>query len=351
MKSFGNTPSQNNWIFSNESQKESLLNEMRGNLFEYLFAKYLANHFKILGKFERGLNPELSKQFQTYQSYILQYFPELPAQLAQLAKEAANEFLNKTCSIENELLPKEISLVEVVGKVTGQSGKSQEADILLFAGENEAELGISLKMMHVRGYVNTKSGGAQSFVEKYFQGIDKSADYQDRFFEAVQSNYDQIVQKTCQILEIPTSSIASGDWKDYLSSKLPGQQPPEVREHIHLGYNKMIKSLYEIFLELNEQDPEGLRASLLKLFGMTGDKNVSVMCYYSQDYGLDGMDILTKQSLSEELKSMQIQAEPPTKSSFTVETTSYSLQVRIKPMNEFTVPSYKINCSVKKKNW
>lgn len=343
MNSFGNTPSQNNWIFSNQSQVESLLNEMRGNLFEYLFAKNLANHFKILEKFERGINSELSDQFRIYQTHILQHFPDLPQKLLGLAEQAVGKFHE-----HRSILPDEVSDIQVVGKVTGQAKESQEADILLYEAPGNICLGISLKMMHVRGYVNTKSGGAQSFVEKYFQSITGVENYHDRFLDSVQSNYEQIVQKTCQILDIPTASISNGEWKNYLESRLPGQQPPEVREQIHLGYNKMILSLYEVFKEMHTAEPVQFKSCLTQLFGMTGANNVSVMCYYSKDYNLDDLDILTKDQLEKELEDLEIQAEAPEKSSFTINTPKYSLQVRIKPMNEFTVPSYKINCSVKK---
>ena len=206
-------------------------------------------------------------------------------------------------------------------------------------------------MMHIRGYVNTKSGGAQSFVEKYFQPLSHVENYQSRFADSVRVNYDQIVQKTCQVLDIPTSSIASGDWKNYLDSRLPGQQPSEVRELIHFGYNKMAITLYEVFKDMQTSEPLNFRECLSKLFGMSGTNNISVICYYTKNYDLDYLDFMTKEYLERELNELMIQKKIPTKSSFNIETKSYSLQVRIKPMNEFTVPSYKINCSVKKTNY
>lgn len=344
MSSFENTPGENNWVFTTDVQVESLLNEMRGNLLEYLLAWNLAKHFKILKKFEAGQDSELSKQFATYQSYILQKFPDLPTRLRKLSLEVMHELLDRMPSeLKADISIQNLKDIKVVGKVSGRV--QNESDILLFT--QKRTVGLSLKMMHTRGFVNTKSGGAQSFILKYFGALDIAENLQFQFNQAIQMDFDQLVRNVCQNLEIPFENIETGDWKEYLASKLPGQQNPEIRKMIHQCYNKMANHLYYSFQELYTADKNRFMHCLISLYGLSDQNLYSVLCFYDQEYSLNELEVLGRDELMQELEKMEIQPEAPTKSSFEIYSDRFILQVRIKPMNEFTVPSYKVNCSLK----
>lgn len=340
MNSFANTPGENNWVFPSNVQVESLLNEMRGNLLEYLVAWNLAKHFKILKKFEAEQDPELFEQFRTYQSFILQKFPDLPQKLKGLAGELSEALIRQ---LPPTLTKEKVLSIRVIGKLVGT--KRNEADIL-FQTE-QGEVGLSLKMMHTHGFVNTKSGGAQSFIEKYFGPITGAGDIQKSFESCVLETFQQMVRQSCSLLDIPLEYANDDRWKDYLDSRLPGQQIPAVKEKIHQAYNKMAIELHQSFQQLYQVNPLEFKQCLLQLYGLSHPRNFSVLCFYDKDYTLDQMELIYPEQVVKELEQMQIQLDPPHRSSFNIETPQKILQVRIKPMNEFTVPSYKINCSVK----
>ena len=52
--------------------------------------------------------------------------------------------------------------------------------------------------------------------------------------------------------------------------------------------------------------------------------------------------------LDEELRSLKFRMDDKEKSSFEISLSKILLQIRCKPMNKFTVPGLKINCSIKK---
>ena len=74
--------------------------------------KKLANHFKIQEKFERSINSQLAAQFHSYQTHLLQHFPDLPQKLMSLADRAVQQFLRV-----GSKLPEKLVDIKVVGKV------------------------------------------------------------------------------------------------------------------------------------------------------------------------------------------------------------------------------------------
>ena len=57
---------------------------------------------------------------------------------------------------------------------------------------------------------------------------------------------------------------------------------------------------------------------------------------------------MTGETLRQELKTLKINGLKKGLSSFEIGLESLTLQIRVKPMNIFTVPAMKVNCSVKK---
>ena len=57
---------------------------------------------------------------------------------------------------------------------------------------------------------------------------------------------------------------------------------------------------------------------------------------------------MTREILQQELETLKINELKRGLSSFEIDFESLTLQIRVKPMNIFTVPAMKVNCSVKK---
>lgn len=342
MTSFENTPSQNNSL----AQSESLLNEVRGNLFEYLIASNLAQRYGLSHEFNSVQEPNLVQQLQDYQNYLLQEKSELLSQLVSLSRPCAQDLFSYLSSHHKNL---SIKNVLVLGKVQSDLSKLyEEADILVQNGGDQA-LGISLKMINHRGSINTKSGGARSFIEKYFNQISLSSESQKEFNSCIDESFERMSQRVCDILGIDYFGQNNSDWRDELESRLPGQQIPEVREIIHESYQKMAIKLFEIFHQLLNQNREEFLSGLVSLCGISSKNNISAIFQYKEDYVLHDSHFLDFNSVKCFIESGSLQNDAPKKSSFDYSTDRFDLMIRIKPMNEFTVPSYKINCSLKLK--
>ena len=76
------------------AQKEALLNELKGNLFEYLVGSFMARNLKIERQFIESFGGEIRSQLTNYETWIRNYEPELLKQLPVLARTMANDLCN-----------------------------------------------------------------------------------------------------------------------------------------------------------------------------------------------------------------------------------------------------------------
>ena len=94
----------------------------------------------------------------------------------------------------------------------------------------------------------------------------------------------------------------------------------------------------------------GLRQSLLPLVGFSWEEIIQVHCHHKegaqgQRYQLDKCQVFD--SGLDKKEAMRIGDVIPGGASFEVFWGPLRLQIRVKPMNVFTVPGLKMNCPVK----
>ena len=111
--------------YEDTSQNEALINEFKGNLFEYLVASHLAKSFQIESRFITSFGGAIKEQLSAYESWLRKNDPVLTQKLPILAKQTALELQSS--------LPKEIDNVIVMGKSAGGSHNDsyKEADLVI----------------------------------------------------------------------------------------------------------------------------------------------------------------------------------------------------------------------------
>ncbi|MGB0454341.1 MAG: hypothetical protein ACPGJV_11580 [Bacteriovoracaceae bacterium] len=333
------------WEFDRSQQSESLLNEMRGNLFEYLVAYEVACFYGLQSSFENTQHPHVVEQLRHYQSWILKNYPDLVSKIMGLSKKFVQSLEEKEI-FKN--WPKPESIV-VSGKKVGanRNSASGEADIILSVNDRDDQsLYLSLKMCRKNSFINTKSAGAKSFIEKYFDhSVSKSI--QEEFNLFIDQSFEQMALELYQLYGLNFTGGFDKAWDETIGSRLPGNQEVPAKEIIRDHYQRLARRLYSIVSQLFTENAEQFRETLLILQGFDNPEVVQLNCLYQNEYEFDSAYALEYAKLKDDFSDLLIEDGIGT-SSFHILSKNWSFQIRIKPMNEFTTNSYKINCSLKK---
>jgi hypothetical protein len=319
---------------------DSLLNEYKGNLFEFLVAQRLSQAFSIEGQFLSDLLPVYKEQLIKYELELKKLDPEISIKLPKLAQKTFDYVVH-----ELNFLPVKIFLV---GKVANSSNQDLEStDILLLNAINELK-GISLKLSKDQSFINTKSGGVRSFLQEYFCH-DEVISFQNALNLKMNVLYQTFAREVYDIFDL-------GEFDDFKRfrkegfSELPGSLEGEARKSLLKYYNESIKVFYDYLKQINSIDRELFQQAILRLIGFT-DKNLIQVLVSHENH-----EIKKIQSYSiNEFKNMFFEfreksVEELTTSSLHLESNKLTLQIRLKPMNVFTTASMKVNCSIKHKN-
>lgn len=330
-----------------KTQKEALINELKGNLFEYLVASFLSRKYGIEKEFMSSFDGGIKSQLSKYEMWLRENDKDLIFQLPILAQKTAFEI--------TECLPKEINSIFVIGKITGSSQKSfwNEADILCLSGEKEYP--ISLKLCKANAYVNTKSGGVKSFIEKYFSSLDKSVLWQDCLNKAVDKSFSKMAFKVHELAGIEFSGKFEKSWTELGLSELPGKLPKDMNAIVVNSYHEIVKVIHEAFIDMNFSNKDEFLKSLFPIIGMGHPEIIQVTCFHGVNtinglkkrYQLKDIIVSGSKKILNNLQLTEIMPLKDGLSSFEVKFKQFTLQIRVKPMNKFTAPSFKINCSVK----
>ena len=145
----------------NNTNSNALINEYKGNLFEYLVAISTAKRLGIEAAFLQSFGGEAKQRLTFYQHELMELDRSLYTQLPVFAEEVA-ELLYKKAS------DRKIENILVMGKSAGASHDESygECDIMMVSQKHQYPY--SLKFCKYGAYVNTKSGGIRSFFNKYF---------------------------------------------------------------------------------------------------------------------------------------------------------------------------------------
>jgi hypothetical protein len=317
----------------NEQQKQALINEIKGNLFEYLVAHQLARALNLETSFLRELSPQMKSILTDYETWLRENERDLLIRLPELALQTASE-LKKQVNFRAER-------ILVIGKIAAgfHDDSFNEADILVL--NTDHTLPISLKMCRVHALVNTKSAGIKSFVSKYFKAFLKAQIFQETLNSFVDESFSNMAQTLYANHGLDYVSGFDGLWD---GPDLPGELSNEDKEVLSQLYQNLIHQLYEICVELYKSDAKLFIECLAPLMGFGNQKILNITCFYKKGYSLDGLQV---SDLSDFSDQVELIPPKPGNSSFEIKFAKQALQLRIKPMNKFTTPSYKVNCSIR----
>jgi hypothetical protein len=322
-------------------RQEALLNEYKGNIFEYLVCIEISKIFNKEIHFISALPLDLQVILEQQESFLRNYYPYLLIELPKLAAKAATEFVKK------EKL-KSIDRVLLAGKklATTQDSNFKEADILVYKS-SDSYLPISLKLSKMNAFVNTKSAGVRTIFDKYFDQFE-DVSLQEDFNHFVDIEYESLAIKLHDILDIPYTNLFE-NWERLEKPVLPGQLEGQCHVDLIDYYKKVNKYLFKTFSDLLEKDKSKFLDGVLRLMGFSNSEMIQLTAFYllkNEEFVKTKVDVsYLKDIYTSEMFHIEMKHNP---TNFEVKLNDSILQVRIKPMNKFTSKSYKVNCSIKK---
>lgn len=340
-----------------KAQSEALLNEIKGNIFEFLLAAQICRLKGIEGVFLRTFSQlgegKALEDLKGYQQWLRSSDPELYSRLPQLAEEVATLLLAK----EGPLADVELENILVTGKAGAVSGQESFGEADLWLKTTQGDVPLSLKLCKKGAFVNTKSGGIRSFIEKYFGEFPGVQDYQEKLNATLDKSFTLMAQELYEWADLPFDESAiktqfSPEWVELGLSELPGELDPQAREILFTHYHRVISVLFSILHDLYEQDQELFKKSLAPLVGMSLENMIQLTCFHCEDkeqgrYQLASLQSYDWHEFSVGLGGLKFGPLQKKISSFEIYLGKKKLQIRVKPMNKFTVSALKVNCSLK----
>lgn len=335
--------------YNNQVQKEAILNEFKGNLFEFLVAQGLAVKSNVEDQFLLGLPMDFKMKLASYEELIRTHEPKLLVKLPNLAMLTVNRIWEDV-----SLSKLSFSQWNVIGKMvaTNDNETWNETDIVgtykAESGENK-KLAISLKLTKDHSFINTKSAGVKSFLTKYFSSYgDIVVSMQNELNSEVDESFLMMGHRLYSIIDTEFRGSFNSEWSDHYT-ELPGELNPEMRSIVHENYHRVALKLSSLLQRLKEKSPELFFDSLYALCGFGHAEIIQVNCFHN-DYDLKEISIKKFEDLfTKTNKGCALLPIKDLASSVDIIMGKMTLQVRVKPMNKFTTAAYKINCSIKVK--
>lgn len=328
------------WNFNNVAQNEALINELKGTLFEFRLAQELAQHFNLLPLFLSQVPSELTARLQHYEMWLRQNDRVLLKGLIGLGQKTSQFLIDHL-----DFTPENIVL-------TGKEQQSEwgEGDLCLILGERKQY--ISLKLCKDHAFVNTKSGGIKSFVEKYF-----GDSFGALAFE-VQQRIDSTLAQSYQLLgQQLYHQFDFGDFNGQFDERwptdwlLPGQLPPEAKVFMYQHYGRVIQELWRGLAQLNEKSHDDFLECLYPLFGFANDAVLQLICYHGEEannkYQLKNILLRDRSFMAKQLARLELKAPKNDLASVDWQMGEMTFQLRVKPMNKINAEALKVNCSLK----
>lgn len=335
----------------NQIQIESLINECKGNLFEFLVAQNLSRISKSEGDFLLSLPRDFKQRLLFYEETIREFDSELLKNLPNLASEVAKSLVEHP---HLSLLDKQKLTFAVIGKMVATNDNTiwNETDIVAMYVDSsgiEKKQYISLKLTKDHSFTNTKSAGIKSFIDKYFSAYETLASKcQNNLNREVDESFHMMGHKLYSMIDQDFNGSFDGRWSEHYT-ELPGELAPEMKEVVYLNYNRVAQKLREFLGELYELDSEKFYLSLHALCGFSNQDLLQVHCVH-QNALIKAVEIKSHSDLfANDSAEIQLMPLGHAASSFDVVFKKFILQIRVKPMNKFTTAAYKINCSIKMK--
>lgn len=329
--------------FDTVAQKEALINEYKGNLFEYLVGSNIARTFGIEEAFINSFGGEIREKLKQYEMWLRENDSELLQELPVLAGELSKTLIQK--------LPSDVENIYVVGKIKSCHKKDlwKEADLIMIS--NDKEIPVSIKLSKEKSFVNTKSGGIKSFFEKYFNSFENVNEWQNELNCSVDESFYRLGHELYSLAGLEFKGSFNEDWMESGYSELPGQLDSEMNKPIKEHYHRIISKLYEIICCCHQESKEKFTRSLYELQGMGNEAMIQAICFHgtgnNRKYVFKDLIIADYQDIMDNMGTIEIGKLSKGKSSFEIRMKDRILQIRVKPMNKFTTQALKVNCSVK----
>ncbi len=315
--------------------QQSLVNEVKGHLFEYVFSHFLAQKGDGEYDFTSSLSESEMNRLKEYQYTVLKNDPVLYRQLPILAKAMSDYYVDFHRG-------KEIKNIALVSRL---KNADHNADVIVEFSDGKKDF-VSLKLCKLNVFVNTKSAGIKSFFSKYFFQANSS---QDKLNLRVTQAFEKMRYLLLDTYGYDLGSMDFQAWTSDGQATLPGQLPDRVREYLLEYYHHCLMGIYDEVNFLLEKQPVTVCKTFLDLCGLNGHGR-HLFCFHqgTSTYKLAKITDLDARELKEEIPILQ--APSRGSSYFLVKYKSIVLQIRVKPMRDFTVPAMKINCSIKLKD-
>jgi hypothetical protein len=333
----------------NQLQIESLLNECKGNLFEFLVGQSLSRRFKKEDVFLLSLPRDFRGRLQFYEETIRSHDSNLLENLPKLAF-AVSENLEHHALFKNKM---NLSFT-VIGKMVATNSTElwNETDIVVteeVQNGHQKKYFLSLKLTKDHSYTNTKSAGIKSFIEKYFSSFGSQAIlYQSKLNHSVDESFYMMGYKLYSLIDQEFRGNFDSRWSNHYT-ELPGELNPQMKQFVHDNYFRVAQKIHEFLRELQLIDAHKFYQSLHALCGFGNPDILQVSCFH-QNALLKEIVIKSHSDLfTNDPSEIRIKELTPGMGSFDISFERFILQIRVKPMNKFTTAAYKINCSIKTK--
>ncbi|MDD4976080.1 MAG: hypothetical protein PHY93_17120 [Bacteriovorax sp.] len=335
--------------YSNQIQKEAILNECKGNIFEFLVAQGLASRSGVEDHFLMNLPLDFKNKLGSYEELMRTHEPKLLVKLPKLSNLTVKRIWEEVGLDQYQFVQ-----WKVIGKMVATNDNEfwNETDIVgtykTFEG-NEKHLSLSLKLTKDHSYTNTKSAGVKSFLTKYFQAFgDVVINFQKELNSEVDESFLMMGHRLYTLIDREFEGSFNSEWSAN-HSELPGELPPEMRTIVHENYHRVALKLSGILDQLKLIDRHLFFDSLAALCGFGHSEIIQVSCFH-QDYELKEVTIKNYDDFfSKTNKECDLLPIKDLASFVEIIMGKMTLQVRVKPMNKFTTAAYKINCSIKVK--
>ena len=315
--------------------RDALLNEYKGNLFEFLVCIEIASKFDLLNNFYHDLNPSAQKMLEQQESFLRNYYPYLIVELPKLAHQSVQ-------SLVDNITIESVQNVSMIGKSMSSHKLENFSEEDIVIKTSDRDLRISLKMAKSGSFVNSKSAGLRSFFTKYFSDFD-SNHLQNDFNEFCKREFEM----TSYELHREVGLEYSGDfklWEDNHYPVLPGKLDQNLKEILYVFYEKVNDFLFDSMTHFFQTKPLVLSQMLNRLKGYSSDDLIQLTAFYK----LKDDKFVDCHFLTQTLEASDPIVKIVKKSKvLDIYFQNSILQIRVKPMNKFTSKSFKINCAVK----
>jgi hypothetical protein len=220
-----------------------------------------------------------------------------------------------------------------------------EGDILLTLNGKESWL--SLKLAKANSYINTKSGGIKSFLTSYFP-FGSGPQLQTSINENL-DEYFYLFAKKLHALQGLSFAGDFSEWRRHGLTELPGELKGEAHDLFLQFLGQCRDALEQAFKLLQLENPDSFTRCLRPLLGITAEHVTPLYVFYHEEVPLASAinPVLPQYDSSDILKHFEWRKNAKQLTSFALQFSSFELQIRIKPMNVFSVSAPKVNCSVK----